>query len=163
MHVTKACPLSVSAKMAAFVWAILTWFLLFLCGASRSVSLAKMADKTRGRKGLSVNDVLSRLLLLPGQNDGNLSDEEHPNGWDMNDGGWDATRQVTVNLVKAVIVCQQLLRAHVCSWLTYPKRLPFVYVLFDLFWIISLIGVLSCSWRTTFFFKFSTKSSRYIN
>ena len=52
-----------------------------------------MTDKTRGRKGLSINDVLTRLRLLLGQNDGNLSDEEHPDGRarGMSDGGWDAT------------------------------------------------------------------------
>ena len=50
---------------------------------------AKMADKTRGRKGLSIN-VFLWLSLLPGQNDSNLSDEEHTDGRDMSDGGWDA-------------------------------------------------------------------------
>ena len=49
-----------------------------------------MADKTRGRKGLSIN-VLSRLRLLPSQNDGNLSDREHPSGTDMSYGSWDGT------------------------------------------------------------------------
>ena len=52
---------------------------------------AKMADKTRGRRGLSIKDILLRLHLLPGQNNGNLSYEEHPDGSNMSDGGWDAT------------------------------------------------------------------------
>ena len=61
-----------------------------------------MADRTRARKDLSINGDLSRLrLLLPGQNDGNLSDEKYPDQWQRWGLGCDNNYQVAVNLVKA--------------------------------------------------------------
>ena len=72
----------VSARISALFERFSPSFRCFLRSESICHS-AKMADQSRGRQSLSTNDVLSRLRLLPGQNDGDLSDEQHYNqGWD---------------------------------------------------------------------------------
>ena len=58
----KKCPLNVSVSISAFVWAILIQFFCFCFLWSELI--CQFVDKTRGRKGLIINDGILYIELL---------------------------------------------------------------------------------------------------